>query len=106
MAAHKAPRHETPVGRPEHVRRVHSLGVEDAGQSVEESRRVRDLSIVRSYDPVAVLEGRDAGETGLADHRPARQDKYRLFPVAAGDVVPIHPGNGGVFGWMRGPELP
>ncbi len=64
------------------------------------------VSVARRDDPVAVLEGRDAGEASLADHRPARQEQERFLALAAGDVAPTHPVDGGALERMCGPELP
>jgi hypothetical protein len=106
MAAHEALRHEPAVGRPQHMRRPHTLGVEDACQSVEELRRGGHVRIVRCDDPVAVLEGRHPREDGLADHRSTRQEKEHFLPLTAGDVVPARSGHADALGRMCCPELP
>jgi hypothetical protein len=82
-------RHEPAVGWSEHVRRPpHPLGVQDACQPVEEVRRGGYPRVVRRDDPVAVLEGRDPREEGLANYRSARQEKERFLALTAGDEVP------------------
>src|SRR5215203_4258701 len=105
MAAHEALRHEPAVGRAEHVRRANALGVQDTRQPVEELRRGRHVSITWGDDPVAVLESYNPGETGLSDHRPARQEQERFITLAAGNVVPANPGDGDVLERVCSPEL-
>jgi len=73
MAANEALRHEPAVGRPQHVRRPHTFGIQYTRQPVEELRRGRHVvRIVRCDNPVVILEGRNARKTGLSNHRPAR----------------------------------
>src|SRR5918994_1001238 len=105
MASHETLRHDPAVRRPEHVRDPHPLGIQNARQPVEEKRRGRYVRIVRRDDPVAILEGRDAREASLPDHRAARQEQERLATLAAYDVVPVHPFDGDVLWLVCGSEL-
>jgi hypothetical protein len=104
MAAHEALRHEPPIGRPEHVCGPHAFGIQDASQPVKELDRGGDERVARCDDPVVLIESRDAREAGFSDHRPAWQDKERFLALSAGDVVPVHPGDGGVPERVCGPE--
>src|SRR5215217_6628372 len=106
MAVHEALGHQPSVRRPEHMSSPHPLSFKDTSQSVEELGRGGHRRVARRYDPVVPLEGRDAGEERLADHRPAWQQKERFLALAACQVVPTHSRNGDAFGRMRGPELP
>src|SRR5688500_12577790 len=105
MASHEALRYEPAVRRPQHVRDPHLLRAQNARQSVEEKRRCRYVRIVRRDDPIAILEGRDAREASLPDHRPTGQEQEPPATLTAGDIVPAHPFDGDVLWLVCDPEL-
>src|SRR5215208_7577223 len=104
MTTHEALRHEPAVGRTKHVRCVHPLGIDYARQPVEKLGRGGHGRVAWRDDPVVLLEGRNPRETGLADHRTARQEKERLITLSAGEVVPAHPLDRGVLERVCSPE--